>query len=155
MNVRKILIFVSVFTCTALVASHSEAQTHKRQVTPEDLFSLREASDVRVSPTGISIAFALSSIDRVNNREVSNIWTIPTRGGPAEQVTVGAFNDSSPRWSPDGRYIAFSSNRTGNSDCGSWIQRQAKPGCWRPGLPGISSSRKLVTCSHGRPLGSR
>lgn len=119
MNVRKILIFVSVFTCTALVASHSEAQTHKRQVTPEDLFSLREASDVRVSPTGISIAFALSSIDRVNNREVSNIWTIPTRGGPAEQVTVGAFNDSSPRWSPDGRYIAFSSNR--NGQFGLWV----------------------------------
>lgn len=120
MNKRKLAICLSVFSIwIALMAGPAQCQGEKRQVTPEDLLALREASDVRLSPTDTSVAFVLTSIDKTTNREVSNIWMIPAGGGPAKQVTEGAFSDASPRWSPDGRHIAFSSNRSGQS--GLWV----------------------------------
>jgi dipeptidyl aminopeptidase/acylaminoacyl peptidase len=95
------------------MAPSSQVQGEKSPVGPEDLFLLREVSDVQLSPTGTRVAFVLTSIDKANDREFSNIWIIPASGGPMKQLTEGEFSDSSPRWSPDGHQIAFSSNRGG------------------------------------------
>jgi tricorn protease len=59
-----------------------------------------------VSPDGTRVAFALRG----------DLWVMPAGGGEASQLTKGAGTDEWPRWSPDGRKIAYASNARGNSD---------------------------------------
>jgi dipeptidyl aminopeptidase/acylaminoacyl peptidase len=83
-------------------------------LTPEDLYDLRFAADPRISPDGTRVAFVLRVIDREANDYRSHIWIVPFDGSrPAEQFTFGARQDASPRWSPDGRWLAFTSDRLG------------------------------------------
>src|SRR5215472_1482424 len=98
--------------CTSL-ARASDSASMKRSLAPEDLFALRDISDVHVSPTGTKIAFVLDSFDRTTNHPRSNLWIASVDGRDPKQITSGNFDDSMPRWSPNGRFVAFSSNRGG------------------------------------------
>jgi Tol biopolymer transport system component/DNA-binding winged helix-turn-helix (wHTH) protein len=70
-----------------------------------------DALQPNCSPHGYRIAY-WSRPGRVGQRE--NIWTIPTGGGEAVAVTNGSTTDLNPVWSPDGKYLYFSSTRGGS-----------------------------------------
>jgi dipeptidyl aminopeptidase/acylaminoacyl peptidase len=79
---------------------------------PEDVYELVNASDPRISPDGLRVAFVVTSIDRDSNEYRSAIWTAPLDGaGEPTRFTSGEKRDTTPRWSPDGRFLAFVSNR--------------------------------------------
>jgi dipeptidyl aminopeptidase/acylaminoacyl peptidase len=72
----------------------------------EDLYSLREAADPRLSPDGSRVAFVVTSVDREADENRSSIWTVEVDGSEPVQLTRG-LNDSQPRWAPDGVDLAF------------------------------------------------
>jgi len=105
-------ILLAAFTLTTF-ARVADAQS-KRPMTFDDLISMQRVSDPQVSPDGKRIAFTAATPDVPANRNASNIWVMPARGGDAKQITSSG-HDNSPRWAPDGERIAFLSSRDGDA----------------------------------------
>jgi len=84
---------------------------------PEDVYALTGVGDPRFSPDGTRVAYVVNRIDRDANRYRSAIWLAPVDGSEEpRQLTSGDRMDGSPRWSPDGRWLAFVSSRDGEEE---------------------------------------
>ncbi|MVM40181.1 peptidase S41 [Spirosoma sp. HMF3257] len=89
------------FLLLAVVALPSRGQNQPAPPTPK--FAFAEPS---LSPDGAEVAFVSGG----------DIWTVPAKGGEARLLVSHPDNESRPLYSPDGKYLAFASSRTGNGD---------------------------------------
>ncbi|HEV2764820.1 MAG TPA: S9 family peptidase [Pyrinomonadaceae bacterium] len=101
---RRLVAFgaVLVFAAASVVA-----QTGSRPFTINELLVLRRVGDPQLSPDGRTVAFTITDTDKAANRRTTQIYLMPAEGGEPRQLTKETSSSASPRWSPDGRLLAF------------------------------------------------
>jgi dipeptidyl aminopeptidase/acylaminoacyl peptidase len=103
---------LSLFSVPAFSQNPAPSPSHK-PLTPETLLGLRHISDLEFSPDGTRIAFVVTEAPKGDQRQ-RHIWLLDQATGNARQITYSEKAESSPKWSPDGKYLAFLSNRDAN-----------------------------------------
>ncbi len=102
---------LSLFLAPQLFARETTQVETAKQLTIEHLLQLAEVSDPQFSPEGDWIAYTVARDDAEKDESRSRIWMVPASGGTAVAMTRDDQSSSQPRWSPDGRYLAFVSGR--------------------------------------------
>jgi dipeptidyl aminopeptidase/acylaminoacyl peptidase len=94
----------------AAVAQEQTPVNAPKLLTPEAALNLRSISDLQFSPDGSGVAFVVAEPPK-GERRARHIWLYEKESGTVRQFTFSAKDESSPRWSPDGKQLAFLSNR--------------------------------------------
>ena len=95
-----------------LVASTVAVHTQSRGVTPDVILTLAQAAEAQISPDGATVVYQVSRHRRADEPPgvpKAELWTIPATGGTPRRLTQS--DDRLPRWSPDGKLIAFLGRR--------------------------------------------
>ena len=127
MTARSLSFFVLFF----VLLSAASAAAQERGVVPEDLYRMVSVGGVELSPTGDNLVFTVTRVREEENDRFTTIWMQDLRNGAPVgepyQLTSPAHQSSSPRWSPDGSVLSFSSRR-GDAESRVWFLPMNRPG---------------------------
>lgn len=98
------LSLVSICLILFCVAAHSQ---QRRAITPDDAYVLTNVSAPQISIDGKDVVYVLTTVDREKDKRVSSIWIVPVGGSQPPQRFIAKAPAKSPRWSPDGKWLAF------------------------------------------------
>src|SRR5689334_50939 len=91
----------------ALAAIAAFAQAQKRLITEKDIFQFNWIGDPQISSDGARVAFVKVSVDEKKTGYDTSIWVVSSKGDEQPRRMTDGKHDSSPRWSPDGKWLAF------------------------------------------------
>jgi len=92
--------------------------------TVEEMLKLRRVSDPQLSPDGRFVVYVVTDVSLEKNRRVGHLWVVPAAGGEPVALVHEDKADTSPRWSPDGKRLAFLSTRDDGSQV--WVVDMAQ-----------------------------
>ena len=95
--------------------SLTEAEKSAGILTPEVMWKMGRVGGSVVSPDGETVLYTVSDYSMKDDKSSTHIWSVPTAGGEAVQITDGAGKESSIQWGDDGSRIYFLSTRSGEA----------------------------------------
>jgi dipeptidyl aminopeptidase/acylaminoacyl peptidase len=132
------------------------AQAGRRPFAPADWYRLTNLANPALSPDGRLVAFTVTTVKEAENRRHQEVWVVPAAGGQAQRYTAPGYESSSPRWSPDGTWLLFTSTRPGSRGR-TWGLRMDQPGGEAVELDSfpagsMPASKRFVVLSEPLPL---
>lgn len=112
MNFKRTLL--TFFTLIVLTVYGQAQVSNKLEML--DIFNLEFISDPQISPDGSKVIYVRNFKDVMTDRNLSNLWIVNFDGSQNRPLTTGEQNDSSPKWSHDGKKIIYSSNKSGKRE---------------------------------------
>ncbi len=113
--------FAVISLLISLAASPFVRAQSKRPIVPDDIYRTQQVGNPQCSPDGKWIAYTVTVVDREADKRRTSIWMVNWEGTRTVQLTSGADGESSLRWSPDGKYLAFLSTRPAGAKKQVWL----------------------------------
>src|SRR5215831_20352194 len=90
-------------------------QPTKRLLKIDDMHRFHDVRDAQISPDGKWVAYTVNTVDAAADKSDTDVWITSWDGTQHLRMTTSPDSESSPRWSPDGRYLSFLSSRPGKA----------------------------------------